>query len=142
MKLKIVNNLINKVLPPYVNFPATRYHITGNPTASYSVKPVGPCNSSNCLVLILQRKLGNYLLYAGESCGPTAQHIHKPLYQSMFDTKKEVDYSLRPRRVCCTESWCPSVILDTMETPATKAIAPSRVPRDTCVIALPKNISS
>ena len=62
-----------------MNHVATRWHITGNPTASYSVKQFGqtlrtgcwavrPCSSeyiSKCLVLILHRQLGNYLLGIG-----------------------------------------------------------------------------
>ena len=32
-------------------------------------------NSSNCLVLILHKQLGNYLLSTEESYGPTAQHM-------------------------------------------------------------------
>ena len=30
---------MNKLLPPYANSLAKRLHITGNPTASYSMKP-------------------------------------------------------------------------------------------------------
>ena len=42
-------------------------------------------NSSNCLVLIQCRQLGNHRLIT------TAQHICKSLYQSMFDTYQQID---------------------------------------------------
>ena len=41
-------NLKIKVLPPYVNSPATRWHFTGNPTASYSVKLLGQTLVRGC----------------------------------------------------------------------------------------------
>ena len=63
-------------------------------------------NSSNCLVLIPYRHLGNYLLSAVKIYGPTAQHVHKTFYRSMLETYKQVDYSPKPRTVYCVKSWC------------------------------------
>ena len=37
-------------------------------------------DSSNCLMLILHRQLGNYLLSSAEGYGPTAQHIYNTIY--------------------------------------------------------------
>ena len=37
IQLNNVNKLKNKVLPPYVNSQATRWHIAGTPTASFSI---------------------------------------------------------------------------------------------------------
>ena len=54
-------------------------------------------NSSSCLVLILHRQLGNYLLSSGETYGLTAQHICKTLYRSVLDTYQQVDFSLKPK---------------------------------------------
>ena len=42
--------------------------------------------SYSCLVLILYRQLGNCLRTTGESYSLKAQHIHKTLYKSMFET--------------------------------------------------------
>ena len=39
---------LNKVQPPYINSLATRWHITGNPTASYSMKPFGKTLRRGC----------------------------------------------------------------------------------------------
>ena len=50
-------------------------------------------NSCNSLVLIPHRQLGNFLLNAGESYGPAAQHKCKILYRSMFDTYQQDYYS-------------------------------------------------
>ena len=36
-----IHEIKNKVLPSYVNSLTTKWHITGNPTASYSMKPYG-----------------------------------------------------------------------------------------------------
>ena len=78
---------IIKVLSPYVNSRATKWHITWNPTASHSMKSFGytlrrGCWAvisrvivPNCLVLILHRQLGNYLFGTGENYSLTAQHI-------------------------------------------------------------------
>ena len=78
----------NKVLPPYVKLPRHKEapaillplnqysHV--RPTLRekcWAVRPALNSNSSNCLVLILHRQLGNYLLCTGESYGPTAQHM-------------------------------------------------------------------
>ena len=41
----------------------------------WAVGPALQSNSSNCLVLILHRQLGNYLRSTGESYGPTAEHM-------------------------------------------------------------------
>ena len=41
----------------------------------WAVGPALQSNSSNCLVLILHRQLGNYLLGTGKNYGPTAQHM-------------------------------------------------------------------
>ena len=79
----------NKVLPPYVNSLATRWHMLGIPLPlnqwsharqtlrrrCWAVGPALQSNSSTCLVLILHRQLGNYLLSTGESYGLTAQHM-------------------------------------------------------------------
>ena len=40
----------------------------------WDVRPALQCSSSNCLLLILQRQLGNYLLNTGKNYSPTAQH--------------------------------------------------------------------
>ena len=76
------------MLPPYIKLSLPQGD-TGDSTSSYSVIPCikatlsGRCwavrpslqdNSSNCLVLIPHRQLGNYLLCTWESCGQTAQH--------------------------------------------------------------------
>ena len=77
-----------------LNCLATRWPNPGNFTSSYSTKPfrqtltgqcwaVRPCsaeNSSNCLVLIMHRQLGNYMLGTRESYGLVAQHICKTLH--------------------------------------------------------------
>ena len=77
----------NKVLPPYVNSLATRWqlgfhflliknHIRQTLRGRYwAVWPAFQSNSSNCLVLIPQRQLGNYLLTTVESFGLTSQHL-------------------------------------------------------------------
>ena len=78
----------NKVLSPYVNSRATRWHMLGIPLhlnqwshawqtlrrICWAVGPAFQSNSSNCLVLILHRQLGNYLLGTGKSYGTTAKH--------------------------------------------------------------------
>ena len=69
-------------------------------------------NSSSCLVLILHRQLGHYLLSTGDSYGPTAQHNCKTLYASMFATfQQNVTCSLGTRPEYRMESWCQSVIV-------------------------------
>ena len=55
--------------------------------------PVLLSNISNCLMLILHRQLGIYLLNTGDSYDLTAQQIHNYI-KSMFETCKWVDYSL------------------------------------------------
>ena len=116
-------------------------------------------NSSNCIVLIPHRLLGNYLLGTRNSYSLPAQHICKTLYKSMFDTYQPISHSLRPRKACWTESWCQSIVviyvekvsswsrnspayrMGTGETPATKALdgaASHRVPRYIGVLAIIK----
>ena len=115
-------------------------------------------NISNCLVLIPHRQLGNYLLTTGESYGQTAQHIHKILYRSMFDTYQHIDNSLGPRIASCSmhvvviyfEKQCltgvenlaqsPAGRTDMRETPATKAVdaADAGECPETCVLGLLK----
>ena len=50
-------------------------------------------NSSNSLVLMLHRQMGNYFLGTRESYGLTVQHFGKTLYTSVFDTKKLTTHS-------------------------------------------------
>ena len=71
--------------------------------------------SSNCLVLIPHRQLGNYLLSTGDSYNLTAHHIHMTLYKSMFDNYQQVEYLLRPRTVHSTESMCKCVVVTCVE---------------------------
>ena len=42
-------------------------------------------NSSNCLVLILHREMGNYLLGTGESYGPTYARFPNLLYTAEIE---------------------------------------------------------
>ena len=111
-------------------------------------------NISNCIVLILYRQLGNYLLGTSESYSLATQHIHRTLYKSMFDTNQHIDYSQRANAACWIESWCQCIVviyvenkclagvetlaqssahrMHTMETPATEApdaTTPQRVLR-------------
>ena len=53
-------------------------------------------NRSNCLVLILHKQMGNYMLSTVETYGLTTQHTYQILYRSMFDAYQQVDYSLSP----------------------------------------------
>ena len=62
--------------------------------------------SSNCLVVIQHRQLGNYLLSIGESYGLKIQQIFKTLYKSIFDTYQQVDCSLWSMTQYDTESCC------------------------------------
>ena len=67
----------NKVTPgiplplPLIQWSHVRHTLRGR---CWAVGPASQSNISNCLVLILHRQLGNYLLSIGESYGPTAQH--------------------------------------------------------------------
>ena len=104
IQLNNVNKFKNNVLPPCVNYFVTVWHNTGNPTTSHSGKPFEAniernmsglpvqSSSSNCVVLISHRQLGNDLFGTGRT---TAQHVHKTLYKTVFDTYQKVDYSLR-----------------------------------------------
>ena len=79
----------NKVLQLYVNSLTTRWHMLGIPLPlnqwshawqilrrrCWTVRPALQSSSSNCLVLIPHRQLGNYLLGTRESYDPTAQHM-------------------------------------------------------------------
>ena len=71
-------------------------------------------NSSNCLMEILHRQLGNYLLNTGETYGPTYPQDFVS-YRSMFDTYQQVDYSPRPMIAYCNEHWCQSVAVRYVE---------------------------
>ena len=88
IKLNCVHKLKqNKVLAPYVKLPChkmapwiplplnqwshVRQTLRGR---CWAVGPALQSSSSNHLVLILHRKLGNYLLSSEESYRPTAQH--------------------------------------------------------------------
>ena len=73
-------------VPHYITPSATKWH-----TFSDSMKPYETdiewkmleialqSNSSNCLMLIPQKQLRNYMLSNGETYGLTAQHVHKTL---------------------------------------------------------------
>ena len=87
---------LNKVLPPYVNSPCQmvahyrEFHsLLLNEAISGKHWEVNVglsgfalhSNGSNCLILILYRQLGNYLLSIGNSFDIKAKHIHKTSYK-------------------------------------------------------------
>ena len=55
--------------------------------------------------------MANYLISAGESYGPTGQHIRETLSKSIFDSYQQVDYSVKHQTACCMESWLQSVVV-------------------------------
>ena len=83
-----IEEIRNKVLPSYATLPCHKVAM-GIPlplnqwsharqTLRGKCWTVGPAlqgNSSNCLVLILHRQLGNYLLHTGESYHLWAKHM-------------------------------------------------------------------
>ena len=140
-----------------MNSPATGWHITGNPTASYSMTPFGQTlRGGNLAVgLVLQSGSSNCLVLSiGESYDPT------DFIQVNICHLPTISYPLRPKTACCTGSWCQSVVVmcaensvqveyklaqspagrvDSEGIPAIKdvgAAAPWRVPSNICVIAM------
>ena len=111
------------MLPPYVNSSATRWHITGNPIASYSIEPfgkhweedVGPCFPRQQLQLSsanITQTIGKKFAQYWGKLWPDSLTYHNTLYKSMFDTYQQyVTYSLRPRTAHCMQSWCQSVVV-------------------------------
>ena len=82
IQLNYVHKSKNKVLPPYFKLPLPKYGTWDSTSSSLNQKShtrqtlrgkccaVGPAlqsNSSNCLVLIPHRQLGNYLLHTGKT---------------------------------------------------------------------------
>ena len=125
----------------------------------WAIGPALQSNSYNCLVLILHRQLGSYLLGTGESYHPTAQtYTRLDISQCLILTKRRPTHCGSAQHA--VQSWCQSVVvmlgekqclagvemlaqsptsrMDTRETPATKAVevaAPQREPRDICALA-------
>ena len=58
--------------------------------------PAHQGNSSNCLLLIMNRQMGNNLIHTKKSYSVPAQHISKTLYKAMCGTDHKVPYLLRP----------------------------------------------
>ena len=93
-------------MPPYVKLPCQKWHKKEHHFLLYNetiegkhweedIRLLGLAfqnNNANCLVLILHRQLGNYLLDTRESYGNTVQHILKTYNKSMFDTCQQVAY--------------------------------------------------
>ena len=89
IQLNYVHNKRNKMLPPYAKLPCHKVaHGIPLPFNQWShankhwEEYFGLAlqnNSSNCLVLILHRQLGNYLLSTGESYGPTTHYMQDSL---------------------------------------------------------------
>ena len=81
-----------------LNSPATRWHwgfhflINEAMQGKHWEEDVGPglqSNSSNCLVLIPHRQMGNYLPVTGESYSPTAQHMQDWIWVNVWHLPRE-----------------------------------------------------
>ena len=108
----------HKVLPSYVNSPYHKVHHSFDSMKLHEAnieskildcwvllsRAIVPKPSSNTAQVIGEAFVqywGSYILIM--------QHIHKTLYRLMLHTYQQVDYSLKPRTACCTDSWCQSI---------------------------------
>ena len=73
--------------------------------------PVRPCSPEQQFQLSSVNKTDNWETICWVCGRATAQHIHKTLHKSMFDTYQQVSYSLRPRTACCTGIWYQSAVV-------------------------------